>query len=113
MVRNHRNKFQEDSLPDEPKPGRKAADTPRSCGGSKIFTCPGCGTRTYGDMAYCTDCGYRLSRECPNCGTQWRYEYSYAFCPGCGGQLDSSNQPEGVEAGRNEAPVSPARGGGS
>lgn len=111
MARNRRNKFQKDSPPDEMNAGRKAPDTPRPRRNRKIFTCPGCGTHTYGDMAYCTDCGYRLSRECPNCGTQWRYEYTYAFCPGCGGQVDSSRQPAGVAAGCNEAAASPAGGG--
>ena len=119
MAWEHRNKFQADKPLDEMKPGEKAAGAPltrrgrRVFNGHRVFTCPGCGARSYGDMAYCTECGYKLSRKCPSCGAQWRYEYSYAFCPGCGTQFQPRKEPEGREPGRKKASVPGQTGGGS
>jgi len=113
MVWDHRNKFQEDEPLDEAKPGGKAPEALPTHRGTKTFTCPGCGTHTYGDMAYCTQCGYKLSRKCPHCGAQWRYEYSNAFCAGCGARLQASKEPAGQESHCEKAPVSPRTGGGS
>ena len=106
MAWDHRNKFQEDKPLDGMKPGGAAVGTPPSRRGRSVFTCPGCGTRTCGDMAYCTGCGYKLSRKCPNCGAQWRYEYSYTFCPGCGTQFQPHREPVGQESHQEKASVS-------
>ena len=111
MAWDHRNKFQEDKPLDGMKPGGAAVGTRPSRRGRNVFTCPGCAARTYGDMAHCTECGYKLSRKCPNCGAQWRYEYSYTFCPGCGTQLQPRKGPEGQEPNRSEAPISGTDGG--
>ena len=110
MAWNHRDKFQEDDLFDYTKPepgGAGAAPTRR---GKNTFTCPGCGRRTYGDMAYCTDCGQKLSHKCPRCGTQWRYEYTYSFCPGCGAQLQPRRAPRDEESSRKPEPASAKEG---
>ena len=111
MAWDHRHKFQEDRPLDEAKPGGEVPKATPTHRGTKTFTCPGCGARTYGDMAYCTGCGYKLSRKCPNCGAQWRYEYSYSFCPGCGAQLQQRKEPAGQESYREKASVSPQAGG--
>jgi len=113
MAWEHRNKFQTDKPLDEMKPGEKVADALPTRRSPRVFTCPGCGAHTYGDMAHCTACGYKLSRKCPSCRAQWRYEYSYAFCPGCGTQLQPRKDPEGQEPNRSQAPVSGQTGGGS
>ena len=106
MSWNHRDKFQADEPLDEAKPGGKAPKAPRAHRGTKTFTCPGCGTHTYGDMAYCTQCGYKLSRKCPHCGAQWRYEYSNAFCAGCGARLQASKETVGAESRPKKAAIS-------
>lgn len=113
MAWEHRNKFQADKPLDEAKPGGEVPKATPTHRGTKTFTCPGCGVRTYGDMAYCTECGYKLSRKCPNCGAQWRYEYSSSFCPGCGTQLKPCKKPVGQESQQEEASVSSQTGGGS
>lgn len=113
MAWDHRDKFQKDKPSGEAKPGKKVVDAPPAHRGRKTFTCPGCEARTCGDMAHCTECGYKLSRKCPECGAQWRYEYSYAFCPGCGTQLQSGKEPAGKKPSRKEASVAGQAGGGS
>ena len=113
MAWDHRNKFHEDEPLDEAKSSGEAPKATPPHRGTKTFTCPGCGARTYGDTAYCTGCGYKLSRKCPNCGAQWRYEYSYAFCPGCGVQLQQREEPVGQESQQEKASVSLQTGGGS
>jgi predicted amidophosphoribosyltransferase len=110
MAWDHRNKFQEDEPLDEAQPGAKVPKATPTHRGTKTFTCPGCEARTYGDMAYCPDCGYKLSRKCPNCGAQWRYEYSSAFCPGCGTQLQPRKEPAGQGSHQEKASVSPQTG---
>ena len=83
MTWDHRKKFQK-ANPSELQADEHTANSHR---GTDTFTCPGCGMRTSGAMAYCPQCGYVLSQSCPCCGHQWRYEYEYSFCPGCGAEL--------------------------
>lgn len=52
------------------------------------FRCPRCGSVTWGNLEFCTQCGQALNIECSNCGSKWRYIYGYAFCPSCGAQLE-------------------------
>ena len=111
MAWEDRNKSQEDKPLDEMEPGAEAAAAPSSRRRRNVFRCPGCGTRTYGGMAHCADCGHELSRTCPCCEAQWRYEFSYSFCPGCGTQLQPRKKVEGQESARGEAPVSAGDGG--
>jgi predicted RNA-binding Zn-ribbon protein involved in translation (DUF1610 family) len=118
MEWDHGNRFQDDKALENMKLENmkavgEAVGKPPSRRGRSVFACPGCGAHTYGGMAHCTKCGCALSRKCPTCGAQWRYEYSYAFCPGCGTQLQLRKEPEGQEPSRSKAPVSGQVGGGA
>lgn len=51
------------------------------------FRCPRCGTTTWGNLNYCSECGKELYTECTGCGATWRYFYEYPFCPNCGTKI--------------------------
>jgi len=57
--------------------------------GKKVgpFRCPRCGSVTWGNLQFCSECGFQLNNECPECGATWRYYHEYKFCPFCGARL--------------------------
>ncbi|MEW6674762.1 MAG: zinc ribbon domain-containing protein [Nitrospirota bacterium] len=51
------------------------------------FRCPRCGSVTWGNLRFCSECGEPLDTRCKECGAKWRYIYEYAFCPSCGAKI--------------------------
>lgn len=51
------------------------------------FRCPRCGSVTWGNLQFCSECGLPLNNECQECGATWRYYHEYNFCPSCGARL--------------------------
>jgi len=60
---------------------------PEFAQGTGPFRCPKCGSVTWGNLKFCSECGEVLTIECPECPTRWRYIYAYAFCPSCGARV--------------------------
>jgi len=54
------------------------------------FRCPRCASATWGNLAFCAQCGESLNKECPRCGAGWRYILEYAYCPTCGGRMQDA-----------------------
>jgi len=56
---------------------------------SGTFKCPKCGTTTWGNLKYCSNCGQSLNIACPECGWSCRYMYAddYKCCPNCGAKM--------------------------
>ncbi len=51
------------------------------------FRCPRCGSVTWGNLQFCSQCGESLNVECQECGEKWRFIYGYMFCPLCGARI--------------------------
>lgn len=58
---------------------------------TEAFKCPRCGTTTWGNLEYCSNCGEPLTIECLECGYKWRYIYKYKYCPSCGAKTSRSS----------------------
>jgi len=58
------------------------------------FKCPRCGSTTWGNLQFCTECGQSLNVVCPECGETWRYYYGEdrKFCPSCGARISKMRE---------------------
>jgi len=56
---------------------------------SGSFKCPKCGTTTWGNLKYCSNCGQSLNITCSECGWSCRYIFAddYKCCPNCGAKM--------------------------